>query len=76
QAAGLSAPKYIEVEQVRPLLVKEVDDSVTVRKVTSRLLERKGMNVLTAKDGIEAMALLQENTPCLLYKTDAADEED
>ncbi|MEA9994387.1 Hpt domain-containing protein [Pseudomonas sp. 10B1] len=66
QAAGLSAPKYIEVEQVRPLLVMVVDDSVTVRKVTSRLLERNGMNVLTAKDGIDAMALLQENTPDVL----------
>ncbi|MCZ3011419.1 hypothetical protein NYY91_18710, partial [Acinetobacter baumannii] len=37
----------------RPLLVLVVDDSVTVRKVTSRLLERNGMNVLTAKDGID-----------------------
>lgn len=66
QAAGQNAPKFIEVEQARPLLVMVVDDSVTVRKVTSRLLERNGMNVLTAKDGIDAMALLQENTPDIL----------
>jgi chemosensory pili system protein ChpA (sensor histidine kinase/response regulator) len=40
-----------------------VDDSITVRRVTQRLLERNGMRVLTAKDGVEAMALLQEHTP-------------
>jgi chemosensory pili system protein ChpA (sensor histidine kinase/response regulator) len=33
-----------------------VDDSVTVRKVTTRLLERQGMQVMVAKDGVEAMA--------------------
>ena len=47
----------------RARLVMVVDDSVTVRKVTSRLLERQGMRVLTAKDGVDAMALLQEHTP-------------
>jgi chemosensory pili system protein ChpA (sensor histidine kinase/response regulator) len=43
-----------------------VDDSVTVRKVTSRLLERHGMQVLTAKDGVDAMTLLQEHSPDIL----------
>ncbi|MFG1495232.1 Hpt domain-containing protein [Saccharospirillum sp. HFRX-1] len=37
-----------------------VDDSVTVRKVTSRLLERQGWHVWLAKDGLEAIQLLQE----------------
>ncbi len=46
-----------------PRCVLVVDDSVTVRKVTSRLLERQGMDVLVAKDGIEAVALLQERRP-------------
>ncbi|MGC1330977.1 Hpt domain-containing protein [Pseudomonas sp.] len=54
------------VEQSRPRLVMVVDDSVTVRKVTSRLLERHGMNVLTAKDGVDAMALLQDHLPDVL----------
>ena len=40
-----------------------VDDSITVRRVTQRLLERYGMRVLTAKDGVDALALLQENLP-------------
>ncbi|MEQ9450331.1 MAG: Hpt domain-containing protein [Pseudomonadales bacterium] len=47
----------------RPRCVLVVDDSVTVRKVTSRLLERQGMDVLVAKDGVEAVALLQERRP-------------
>lgn len=40
-----------------------VDDSITVRRVTQRLLERNGMRVMTARDGVEALEILQENTP-------------
>jgi chemosensory pili system protein ChpA (sensor histidine kinase/response regulator) len=40
-----------------------VDDSITVRRVTQRLLERNGMRVLTANDGLEALSLLQEHVP-------------
>jgi chemosensory pili system protein ChpA (sensor histidine kinase/response regulator) len=50
----------------RPTCVMVVDDSVTVRKVTSRLLERQGMDVMVAKDGVEAMALLQERRPDIM----------
>jgi len=63
QVSGQAPTPFVETEQVRPLLVMVVDDSVTVRKVTGRLLERNGMNVLTAKDGVDAMALLQEHIP-------------
>ena len=44
-------------------LIMVVDDSVTVRKVTGRLLERSGFEVITAKDGIDAIATLEEKTP-------------
>jgi chemosensory pili system protein ChpA (sensor histidine kinase/response regulator) len=50
----------------RPPLIMVVDDSVTVRKVTTRFLEREGMRVMTAKDGAEAMILLQEQVPDLM----------
>jgi chemosensory pili system protein ChpA (sensor histidine kinase/response regulator) len=43
-----------------------VDDSITVRRVTQRLLERNGMRVLTAKDGVDAVSLLQENLPDII----------
>ncbi len=56
----------VEVETERPTLVMVVDDSVTVRKVTSRLLERNGMNVLTAKDGVDAITQLQERKPDIM----------
>ncbi|MBB4056892.1 Hpt domain-containing protein [Pseudomonas siliginis] len=59
-------PTEIDSEPHKPLLIMVVDDSVTVRKVTSRLLERHGMNVLTAKDGVDAMLLLEEHLPDLM----------
>ncbi|MCQ4256856.1 Hpt domain-containing protein [Stutzerimonas stutzeri] len=59
----LGQEEPVEVEVDRPTLVMVVDDSVTVRKVTSRLLERNGMNVLTAKDGVDAITQLQERKP-------------
>ncbi|WP_375122815.1 Hpt domain-containing protein [Pseudomonas sp. LW8] len=59
-------PTEIDSEPHKPLLIMVVDDSVTVRKVTSRLLERHGMNVLTAKDGVDAMLLLEEHMPDLM----------
>jgi chemosensory pili system protein ChpA (sensor histidine kinase/response regulator) len=36
-------------------LVMVVDDSLTVRKITGRLLEREGYQVITAKDGLDAL---------------------
>jgi len=48
-------------DQITTVMV--VDDSVTVRKVTSRLLERNGMEVITAKDGLDAVAQLQDHKP-------------
>jgi chemosensory pili system protein ChpA (sensor histidine kinase/response regulator) len=40
-----------------------VDDSLTVRKITGRLLAREGYHVLTAKDGVEALEQLLDVTP-------------
>jgi chemosensory pili system protein ChpA (sensor histidine kinase/response regulator) len=40
-----------------------VDDSITVRRVTQRLLERNGMRVMTAKDGVDALSILEEHLP-------------
>ena len=41
-----------EVPEETTLTVMVIDDSVTVRKVTTRLLERHGFDVITAKDGV------------------------
>ena len=48
------------VDNDKELLVMVVDDSVTVRKVTSRFLERQGMEVVLAKDGVDAVTQLME----------------
>lgn len=47
-------------------LIMIVDDSVTVRKVTSRLLERQGFDVVTAKDGVDAIEQLENVKPDLM----------
>ena len=47
----------------RRALALVVDDSITVRRVTQRLLERHGLRVLTAKDGLDALTILQEHLP-------------
>ncbi|OAL78630.1 hybrid sensor histidine kinase/response regulator [Acinetobacter sp. SFB] len=47
-------------------LIMIVDDSVTVRKVTSRLLERQGYDIVTAKDGVDAMEQLENVKPDLM----------
>jgi len=44
-------------------LVMVVDDSLTVRKITSRTLTRAGFDVVTAKDGIDALELLGDREP-------------
>ncbi len=46
--------------------VMVVDDSVTVRKVTGRFLEREGLRVITARDGLDAMRMLQDQAPDLM----------
>jgi chemosensory pili system protein ChpA (sensor histidine kinase/response regulator) len=47
---------------VRPIALV-VDDSITVRRVTERFLHRHGMRVLTAKDGLDAISVLQDTKP-------------
>ncbi|NNC56117.1 MAG: response regulator, partial [Woeseiaceae bacterium] len=46
----------------RPLALV-VDDSITVRRVTERFLERNGLRVETAKDGLDAISVMQDHKP-------------
>ena len=52
----------VEPAERRPI-VMVVDDSITVRKVTSRHLQKRGMDVIVAKDGIDALEQLREQIP-------------
>ena len=56
--------KKVETEAVHSKpLVMVVDDSLTVRKITTRLLERNGYLTVTAKDGVDALEQLMEISP-------------
>jgi len=63
-----SAPVLSATESARAGLptVMVVDDSLTVRKITGRLLSREGYHVITAKDGVEALEMLLDVTPDLM----------
>ncbi|APW44035.1 Hpt domain-containing protein [Rhodoferax saidenbachensis] len=47
-------------------LVLVVDDSITVRRVTQRLLKREGYRVALAADGLQALEKLQEEKPAVV----------
>ncbi|HET9034311.1 MAG TPA: Hpt domain-containing protein [Dokdonella sp.] len=51
---------------VRKTTIMVVDDSITMRKVTTRVLERADMEVVTAKDGLDAVEKLQDTIPDLM----------
>lgn len=59
-----AAPREVVAEEKRGApIVMVVDDSLTVRKITSRVLSREGFEVMTAKDGVDALEQLQETIP-------------
>ena len=64
-AAGQLAAQQIEKETAAPTtpVVMVVDDSLTVRKITSRLLSREGYEVITAKDGQDAIEKMADFVP-------------
>ncbi len=66
QAGEGGAEGATEIAAATPAQVMVVDDSLTVRRVTQRLLERHGYEVLQAKDGVDALRQLQDLTPDLM----------
>ena len=52
------------VSQIPLILV--VDDSITVRRVTQRLLQREGYRVVMAADGLQALERLQDELPAVV----------
>ncbi|GAB2890494.1 Hpt domain-containing protein [Microbulbifer echini] len=75
QATQLARPDIAQLQlqtepqpepEERQQTVMVVDDSVTVRKVTTRFLEREGYLVSTAKDGQDAVIQLQDKVPDLI----------
>jgi chemosensory pili system protein ChpA (sensor histidine kinase/response regulator) len=68
-AAAANAQPLVQapVQEVkRTPLVMVVDDSITMRKVTSRVLENHALEVMTAQDGIDALENLHDRIPDLM----------
>ena len=61
---AVAQPTPKEEEKAATILV--VDDSITVRKVTQRLLARHNFTTLTAKDGVDALTVMLEQIPDLI----------
>ncbi|KAA2285157.1 Hpt domain-containing protein [Arenimonas fontis] len=61
EAAPVAAPAARRVP-----VVMVVDDSITMRKVTGRVLERHNFEVMTAKDGVDAIEKMAERIPDLM----------
>lgn len=71
EAIAASAPSSDEPSVAAVLkrsvpLVMVVDDSLTVRKITSRMLTREGFEVATAKDGVDGLQQLQDIEPDII----------
>jgi chemosensory pili system protein ChpA (sensor histidine kinase/response regulator) len=60
------APVVAVREETRQPVVMVVDDSITMRKVTSRVLENHSLEVMTAQDGVDAIEKLHERVPDLM----------
>jgi chemosensory pili system protein ChpA (sensor histidine kinase/response regulator) len=60
-----AAERQVEERPQEPIALV-VDDSITMRRVTQRLLERNDFHVFTAKDGVEAIGVLQEQRPDII----------
>ena len=68
ESAAGQAPKQAGLVAVAPKtpLILVVDDSITVRRVTQRLLQREGYRVALAADGLQALERLQEERPTVV----------
>jgi chemosensory pili system protein ChpA (sensor histidine kinase/response regulator) len=60
-----SSPAPMAAAPQLPLILV-VDDSITVRRVTQRLLQREGFRVAMAADGLQALERLQEEVPAVV----------
>jgi chemosensory pili system protein ChpA (sensor histidine kinase/response regulator) len=69
QAVAPDMPRAVHTTSAKAALapmIMVVDDSLTVRKVTSRLLEREGYRVVTAKDGVDALEQMADSRPTVM----------
>jgi chemosensory pili system protein ChpA (sensor histidine kinase/response regulator) len=58
-----STPLVGDITSHRAPLAMVVDDSITMRRVSQRLLERRGLRVVTANDGVDALEKMEDEIP-------------
>jgi len=58
-----STPLITDAEVRHVPLAMVVDDSITMRRVSQRLLERHGLRVVTATDGVHALEVIEDEIP-------------
>ncbi|MBD3609475.1 MAG: response regulator, partial [Gammaproteobacteria bacterium] len=56
--------EYVAVSDNTKVLV--VDDSITVRRISEKFLQKNHFDVMTAKDGIDALAVIEDQTPDII----------
>lgn len=62
----INLERELEQLQERAPIAMVVDDSITMRKASGNLLKRLGFDVLTARDGIDALSQLHEQKPDII----------
>jgi len=63
---AINLERELEQIQDRTPTAMVVDDSITMRKASGNLLKRLGFDVLTARDGVDALSQLHEQTPDII----------
>lgn len=56
-----------QVQHMSAVKVMVIDDSNTIRKSTEAILTKEGYEVLTASDGFEAMSMITDNRPDIIF---------
>jgi len=61
----------VSEEQTEPVLeglkIMVIDDSKTIRRTAEKLLRKSGCEVITATDGFEALSLVADHRPDLIF---------
>jgi len=63
-ASGLDSS---DVSAAKAIKVMVIDDSNTIRRTTASLLQPEGFEVLTAADGYEAMSVIADHRPDIIF---------
>jgi chemosensory pili system protein ChpA (sensor histidine kinase/response regulator) len=63
---AVNLERELEQLQERPPIAMVVDDSITMRKASGNLLKRLGFEVMTARDGVDALSQLHTQKPDII----------